>query len=82
LSLHFSSHVEVLLFPNRLWLALQVVTHHLLVGSAKYFTVPIIGHWLTQSLVESKSEKVPYEAGHKSVHKLDAELPTQLVGQF
>ena len=71
----------MLLFPNKAWLALHVCTHHLNVGSAKYFTPLKIGHCLTQSF-ELKSEKVPSETGHIETHKLVEGSPTQFIGQL
>ena len=52
------------MFPNNKWLELHVVTHQRFVGSAKYITFDKIGHCLTQVLVEARSEKVPWDAGH------------------
>jgi hypothetical protein len=59
---------------------LHVVTHHLFVGSAKYFTPLKIGHCFTQSF-ESKSEYVPYETGQIETQRLTDGSPTQSVGQ-
>lgn len=68
------------MFPNKEWLELHVWTHHLFVGSAKYFTPLKIGHCLTQSF-ESKSENVPYETGHIDTQRFTDGSPTQSVGQ-
>jgi hypothetical protein len=59
-----------------------VVTHQRFVGSAKYLTPDKIGHCFTQSLVDVRSEKVPYEIGQIDTHKLVEGSPTQSVGQL
>jgi hypothetical protein len=79
--MHFFSHVNVALLPNNKFVASHVRTQKRFVGSAKYFKLFIIGHFLTQSLESSKSENVPCSTGHKSTHKLVDGSPTQPFGQ-
>ena len=59
-----------------------MVTHQRFVGSAKYLTPARIGHCFTQSLVDARSEKVPYEIGQIDTHKFVDGSPTQSVGQL